>query len=589
MPVVDEGLATDFAARRIFRATSEAEVEPEGEPGFREWAERIPEPKGGRLRFDYFPYQVELYGGAFDEAREAGIMKSTQVGVSELCWRWAARRSDRFGDTTLYIFPTDTHVRAFGDERIEPAIQASEYLLSRIDAKSVKHKTLKNVGRGFMHLRGSNSRAGAQSVPADAIVFDEYDELDSGNVVQIERRLSGSQAAGRVPRTRRIGIPSVPNFGISKVWDRSDKRRWYVTCAECDEQQPLDFASNVRWANPGSDRVCKFGDDEFDDPMEVERAWRVCRKCEAEINVAEGEWIRTDPGRSIPGWHVTRLIVPLTDLEEIVKNSRKTEPHEVEAFWNNDLGEPYSSTESSLDLKVIARACSLGVEQVDRYVGRNPVVAGIDVAGTRPLNVSIVEILPDDVRQALWIGTVENFQGLMPLMDLFGVHVAAVDGNPERRQAMAFAATFPGRVVLCEYTTEPRAQPIDYKPEQNMVRVQRTLVIDAMMDSIRSTRYRPVQVPPAGYTDHLRALHRRIEMDARGRPRATYISTGPDDWAHAECFALVATEMWRLSLHINAQQQAMEGQVVADEELGFERVDLDSGDSYYPGFGGGDF
>ena len=142
------------------------------------------------------------------------VQKATQIGMSMLMWRWAAWRADVWGDTVLYVFPTEKHVSKFGDERIEPSIQASPYLTRRIPSEYVRQKQLKRIGNGWLHLQGANSRAGAQSVAADVLVFDEYDELDPGNVEQIERRISGAAAAGRLPRVRRVGIPTIPGFGV---------------------------------------------------------------------------------------------------------------------------------------------------------------------------------------------------------------------------------------------------------------------------------------------------------------------------------------------------------------------------------------
>lgn len=568
----------------------------------RDYALVIPVPQLGPLRFEDFPYQEEWYSPEVAEAEEVVWLKSTQVGMSEYAWRWAVRQTDQFGETGVYIFPTDTHVQEFGDERIEPAIEESPYLRSRILPKFVRHKRLKRIGQGFLHLRGSNSKAGAQSVAAQFVVFDEYDFLDPGNVPQIERRISGARQLGKHPRIRRLGTPTIEGEGIAAAFESSDKREWIVDCPECGYEQQVTWEQNVRWRNPGDETVHRAGHDVFEDPKAVEHAWRACAACEAELDVRKGEWVAQQPGRKVLGFHVTRLIVHGVDLKQIVVASRSTKTMEVEAFENNDLGRPYSPAEASLDQATILRACSMGRPPVPAYNGPYPVTMGVDMAGERDISVRISEQLPAETpntpnpRRALAILEVKSVEAVSKLIELYRPAMVVVDSNPERRFAKALRATFPGRVVLCEYddryeseaivvTTGEPATPLEGVVQK--VRVNRTESIDAMMDGIRTGTNRPLSEPPPKYTDHLRSLKRVTELNKAGRPVRRYKTTGTlgDDYAHAEVYDLVATELWRMAGGL--AQMAPVSRHLSQEEMGFERVRLDgSSDDYRPGLGG---
>lgn len=588
------------------RAESDAGLHEVMRP-MREYAELIPEPGVGALRFDDFPFQVEWYSEEIANAEEVVWRKSTQVGMSAYVWRWAVRQSDQFGQTGLYIFPTETHVREFGDERIEPAIEASRYLSSRILKRFVHTKALKRIGRGFLHLRGSNSKAGAQSVAAQFIVFDEYDHLDPVNLPQIERRISGARQLGQTPRIRRLGTPTVDGTGISAAFEDSDQRDWMVTCPGCGEVQGLDWNQNVRWRNTPGGEVMRPGRDEFEDRKHVEEAWRACRVCEAPLNVAEGSWMPQVPGRKVIGYQVSRLIVPNTDLRQIIVASRQSKVSELEAFHNNDLGMPWSPAEAALDVASILAAAALGLDcprDPRGYYGSNPVTMGVDVAGERDLNVRISEQLPAEhrdvanPRRALWVGTVDSFEKVVGLMHSYRVQVCAVDANPERRMAKSLRAEFPGRVILVEYDhryesdaikvtdTGPVGTPLEGVPLK--VRLNRTEAIDAMMDSIRCARNRPPQHPSQLYIDHLRALKRRTEVSPDGKVTRRYETTGTagDDFAHAEVYDLAATEMLRVRMGIQGAQERQTP--LPDEDLGFRRMQLagdDVNDRYTAGFG----
>jgi hypothetical protein len=553
---------------------------------------------------------VAWYSDEVADAEEVVWLKSTQVGMSAYAWRWAVRRTDQFGETGVYIFPTDTHVTEFGDERIEPAIEESSYLRARIPRSFVRHKRLKRIGRGFLHLRGSNSKAGAQSVAAQYLVFDEYDYLDQMNLPQIERRISGARQLGRHPRIRRLGTPTIEGYGIGLAWESSDKRVWMVRCSECDHEQEITFEENLRWRSVKDGKVMRAGRDDYDDRRDVAEVWRECSRCHESIeaDIAGGRWVAQQPGRDVIGFHATRLIVPTTDLVQIVRASRATLPQEVETFENNDLGRPYSASEASLDMPALLAACELGGERVDFYSGPAPVTMGVDVAGERDLTVRIDEQLPSEhpsvpnPRRALWIGEVSSFAEVVQLIDRFRPVQVVIDGNPERRMARSVQARYaPGRVVICEYDDRNESEaikltemgekgtPLEGVPMK--VRVNRTEAIDAMIESIRQLRNLPLRTPPPRWFDQMRAPKRRTELDSKGRPKRVYVKTGNagDDYAHADVYALVATELWRMRGGANAMMGPAP-RIVSDEEQGFQRVRL-TGDNpaiWRPGFDEGD-
>lgn len=556
-----------------------------------DWSLRVPE-RDAPLRIDhYFPYQAEWYSDEVANVREAVWMKSAQVGMTAYAWRWAARRADQFGDRAIYFFPTDTHVREFSVTRVGPSIRGSEYLSRRIPRHFIDQQGLKQIGSGDLALRGTQSEAAVQSVDADAIVFDEYDLQDQSNLQQAERRISGAKQAGREPRLRRLGYPTLPGFGIAGRYDASDQRVWKVTCPECGLEQQVLW-ENVRWRDRSDSLVHREGHDDYDVKDEVEEAWRACKECDASL---EGEPLRTGfwepqrPGARIVGYHVSRLIVPLADLESMVVASRATSETQVELFYMLDLGLPYVSSDSALTDEDIDGAAVDGlVDPPSVYRGRNVVTAGLDAASERDLNIRISEHLPDGRRRALYLGEPIDYKEVAELMERFNVQLLAGDAQPERRQLRALAATFPGRVALVRYDMDnPHADPLKYDPKKNMATVHRTEAIDAMMDSIRQRTNIPLRVPPRNYKAQLKSLKRRTVLDKKERPVRVYVKTGTegDDYAHAEVYDIVASQLWVLKRQVEQAAAGAAGEIIADERLGFRRARLeDTGvDDYYPG------
>jgi hypothetical protein len=590
-PAAGLGLREHLRAEAERRREEQEEEKADDRPRtMRAWALMVPE-RGITLDLREFPFQEAWYSEEIANAREVVWQKAAQVGMSGYAWRWAARRAAHYGDRVIYFFPTDDDVSDFGDQRIEPSIVESAFLLAQMPHGSVRHKHLKQIGTGFLALRGTQSSSAVQSVDADALVFDEYEYLNQKNLAQAERRIAGAMAAGRQPRIRRFGYPTVHGSGINSHYQRSDRREWHVTCPACDLEQPLTWADNMRWRTFENDEeVSRWGHDEFEDHTQVAEAWRACKSCDASLEPAEegelgpihtGRWIATNPEGRVPGFSVSRLIVPRTDLIELVRNSRKTAPHEQEAFWNNDLGLPFSPAEAALSEEQILAACSYGREQVLSYRGRNPRVAGVDVASERNLSMWIDELMPDGTTLALWIGEPMDFKEVAEKIRTYGVAMTVIDSMPERRMARSVAATFPGRVVLASYDDRNESDAFRYDPKKNLVTVNRTEGIDAFMDGIRQLRRIPIKRPAARFVSQLMSPKRRTVLDTKGRPKRVYESTGPDgdDYAHAGVYGLVAKELYVLKAQVDAQLAAAAGETVADERLGFQGVD-----DYRPGF-----
>lgn len=516
---------------------------------FMEWALRIPEPKFGTLDFRLFPYQRELYSeGVYDE--DGVIQKCSQVGASAWLVRWAIFWPDTKGRTSLYVFPRDEQGRAFSNQRIRPLIRGSEYLRERVPRDHINNVKDRQIGYGWLNLRGSQSVEGLESIDADALAMDEYDYLVPDNIPNAEKRISGPLSLGLI---RRIGFPTVPGYGIARKYEQSDKRRWMVKCEGCGEWQDLDFWKNVD-----------------DVAMQL-----VCAACRKPLDAAKGEWVAQYPDRQVRGYHMTRLMVPNAKIAKIVEESKLRADYEVQNFYNRTLGLPYAAKEGRLSLEALA-AVTRDYLMLPSYRGDNLVTMGIDVASVRNLNVRISEHLSDSEKRALWIGEVESFDDLSVLMDRYNVRMAAIDHLPEGRLARGFAEKYAGRVYVVSYAGPMQKDVITVDDEQRRVSVRRTEAMDSVIALIRSQRnLLPEDVPPL-YAEHMQAPVRFIEKDDRGRIVVGYRSTGPDDFFHAESFDVIATECWWLRQAVD--EGTREDESVLDEHLEFSRTHLDQVD-----------
>jgi hypothetical protein len=117
--------------------------------------------------------------------------------------------------------------------------------------------------------------------------------------------------------------------------------------------------------------------------------------------------------------------------------------------------------------------------------------------------------------------------------------------------------------------------------QQRRASVRRTEAIDALQERIRSQREHLPQDLPSDFVQQMCANVRSVEQDDVGKVKVLYRADGPDDWAQAGTYALVAADCWWIR-----QQVSHEEITSLDEmtDLGFRRSTLrDDSMEYSPG------
>lgn len=568
--------------------------------GIREWVDRVPEQRGP-LDLVRYAFQIEpLYSEAAATDREQVHRKATQTGWSTGAIRLALFWADVYAWSVLYTFPTDIELRDFSRKRIQPVIRASEHLRGRMLSDQVDNVGQKQIGQGWISFRGLSRPV--DSIDVDAMLIDEYDTSDPAVLTDTEYRMSGAESADVV---RRIGVPSIPGYGIDKHYEDSDQRHWTVRCAACNHWNPMN------------------GYESFCQNVDLDAAALVCAACRRMIDVrgdglrSPAEWVAAYPDRAVRGYHAPKHLVPGRKvLERLIRNSKRTRPDEVEAFHRRDMGEAYAPAEGRLSLEAV-RACvrpELRPEQA--VVSHALKTMGVDVASARACNVTIEESLDDEhaIGRKVFVGTVggtanDVFRELCRLMEVFGVHMCCIDNEPDGMFSRAFAARFPGRVYRADFFTpapgaRKEADVWNVLDDEQFVSLWRTRLYDATFERYRLQR---VLLPPLDFIDpdfptHLGNLYRRkVEIQAAagkrrgvqastdmgtGRFRVDYVRTGPEDYAQCEAYNVAAIELyWR---RVGREQLLGGGPVpLAEHSEAFLPGDDDEGRSgleYRPGF-----
>ena len=300
----------------------------------------------GRWRTARTPYLREIMRelSSYSPTQRIVFMKGAQIGGSECGLNWIGYVIDHAPGPMLAVQPTVDLARRFSKQRIEPLIEESERLRSRIrpakERDSGNTMFSKEFPGGILLITGANSAVGLRSMPARFLFLDEVDAYPQ-NVDEEGNPIALAEARTRTyKRNRKILEVSTPTIqgrsNIENSYEGSDKRKYHVPCPFCKFKQPLEW-KQLRWEN--------------DDPL---TAHYECVECKAKIEerwktqmLARGEWVAEHPEiykqKKIAGFHLSSLYSPLGwyAWSDAVADWLKAQgkPDQLRTFVNTVLGE----------------------------------------------------------------------------------------------------------------------------------------------------------------------------------------------------------------------------------------------------------
>jgi hypothetical protein len=195
------------------------------------WAAKKIRLDGRPFSFDDHEFLHAIYD---DTSPHVVLCKAAQVGGTT----WAVLRSIHtcvVGLDVMDFFPTRTDVLDFSRARVNPLLAENPFLaklMTDTDTMGVKR-----IGDAHLYFRGMQSNVGMKSVPADLIVFDELDEAEPRAKTMARERLGHSD----YKRIIELSNPSLPDYGIDEVFQKSDQRHWHVKCPGCGAWTALEF------------------------------------------------------------------------------------------------------------------------------------------------------------------------------------------------------------------------------------------------------------------------------------------------------------------------------------------------------------
>ena len=479
-----------------------------------------------RIRLDGRPFSFaghEYLRAIYDDtAPHIVLSKAAQIGGTT----WAILRSVHAcigGLNVGYFFPTRTDVLEFSKSRVAPLIAENEFLAKLM--RETDTAGLKRIGSGYLYLRGMQSTVGMKSIPVDMLVFDELDEATPEAKTLARERLGHSD----YKRILELSNPSLPDYGIDEVYQRSDQRHWTLKCPACgqwtalEKEFPRKRGEDLRIIRPRPDGGC----------------YRACPKCAAELDTAQGEWVADFPDRSIHGYRISQLFSSKIDPQEIVEEYRTT--RYLDRFYNLKIGIPWADLERRLDSASVLALCT---DRAMPEAADTATAMGVDTGS----QLHAVVLQPDKdastLKRLIHLQVCQSFEELDELMERFKVQRCVVDGLPETHATRAFAKRQAGRVYLNFFNENQRGSAA-WNPQERIVQINRTEALDASRAAIRD---KLVSLPRRDrlveqFAQHMASDAKVLDEDEEtGAKRYRYIKTGTDHFSLAFTYAWLAAE-----------------------------------------------
>lgn len=478
---------------------------------------------GKPLDFHAHRYLYDIYS---DNSKYLCCIKAGQIGFSTMAiikTIWLAR--NRHYDIG-YILPTVDMVQKFVGSKVNRMAQQNKVISDWFKEKdSISQK---QIDENYIFYLGAQTDRSAIMLSLDMLVADEYDKSPQEVLETYDSRLQHSKHGIKWV----FSNPTIPNFGVDRFWEMSDKKVWHVKHS-CGAIFPLDESC-------------------IDYGAEIYR----CPSCGHEIEDEcrrKGEWVATADGKW-SGYWIPLWISPDISAEVIAEKKRGNTP---EYFANFVAGTSYINTTNMLSQEILE---SNLIGKVNSQDGR--IIIGVDTGH----NIHYTLANKDGVFHYGYCQSVaENptagydpYDELDRLMRQFPRSIMVADQGGDLIGIRKLQAKYRGRVFLCWFTKETKTQQIirwGENDEDGKVLVDRNRAIQLVVDEFKEQRF-PIWGTSAEWQDyfaHWLNVYRVQETKGdEGDPqynwRWVWKRKGADHWALATVYARVGLDRFALDL-----------------------------------------
>lgn len=440
-----------------------------------------------------------------DMSPDIVVKKSAQIGFSVLAILksfWLAKEKQM---NTIYVLPTQDIVKSFVQPKIDPLVASNPVLTKMITKDSI---TLKQIGKRFVHYKGSSSQREAISTSADLLIIDEYDRcIDMSVLNTYDSRLQASDYAWRW----RFSNPSSVGFGVDLLYEESNQYHWFIKCSHCRHNWFIDWEQGYN-----------------NHYVDTERGIYACGKCHEEIydkDRRNGEWVAKYPSRPRHGYWFSQMMAPWVTAKRIIEQKNESSP---QFFYNFVLGKAYTPSDLVVNREAILRACSPGV------IPKVGVAIGVDQNVNHQIYVMMTS-------QGIFnYGQVNSWEEIERLKLMYNATVVC-DPNPYPTHPKIMAEKYPDWYV-CYFKESTDLDVISWKGKT--VYADRTKLLDTIATEIATAkllfRQHPYQLEE--YIADWQNIYRTTVEKSDGKIKSEWIKkeNKQSDYSFATAYARIA-------------------------------------------------
>ncbi len=508
----------------------------------------------GVFEFKDHPYLVEpmqqhmLYRNGLAPEQQC-VMKATQLGFSEtgVLASLHGMIYKHYPKGVLYLFPTTEDMREFSKARFGPLLKANPTAIKQY-VKDTDTSSLKKVGDAFLYMRGARlsqtidgeaKEAGKlRSISVDCVRYDEFDLMDQEVPGKAEGRLGNSL----VNEQYFVSNPTVPGFGISALYDRSDQRHWFRRCLRCGTTPPS--GADWEWyTNKSSGWISA----EVLFPNNVEmgsdgKGYIACEMCGKPVPVATPScWVPKEPSFSnkMWGYQLSQLTSARKDPYRILQDYTNPPEGNLGDVMRFKLGLPFISAEDKLTKQQVMGNCGIGVQRNSHH---GPCAMGVDIR--RHKNVVIGCKSSNNSYRILRVARVESMADVMDLAYRFNVRIGVIDIRPYEDEVRQFQKEAKFLTYLCEYK-ENTAVGASWNENTGLVYMNRTEIMDASHRMLKDSLIElPGVCPEITQFATECASVAKVPVDNKHSRTTTFryrkLGSTPDDYRHALNYFIMA-------------------------------------------------
>lgn len=469
---------------------------------------------GELIDFSKYRFMFDIYA---DRSDNICCMKCAQIGFTTYQILKTAHESYYDRMDIVYVLPTSDDIKRFSGGKTNKMIMHNPVLQGWTkDKDSIEQK---QFGESTIYYQGSWSANAALSFTAKKLVVDEYDRCKQEIVEMYHSRLQSTAN----PKKAFFSNPSIPDFGIDKIYKESDMKKWHIKHS-CGQSYVMD-------------ENCINYDTEMYE----------CPHCHLEILDEErrmGFWKATSTGKW-SGYWIPLWIAPWMSASKIAEFKRdKTS----EFFCNFVAGTPYVGGGNKVSAQTVVNCLD---KDVNEQEGR--IIIGVDTG------LPIHYVLANKQGYFHYGQCSDPKTGRDPYDDLedllkrFSKSIIVADQGGDLIGIRKLQAKYPGRVFLCYYRADRKTNEIIRWGEGEKygeVVVDRNkaiqLFIDEMLD--KRVKFNGTEADWQEYITHWMNIYRSWEENAIGVPEFKWERQGPDHFVHATIYARIGMDKYAESM-----------------------------------------